>query len=135
MRDAEPAISLPEMASETDVRELALALPETTELPCDGTPGFWVADCLFAQLREPDVLILWVGSLPEKDLLLAAEPAKLFTLPDYEGHPSVLVRLAAVNHGELDALLEDAWRVRAPRQLVSLFDRGGVPTPPRSHHS
>ncbi len=114
------------MVSDSDVRELALALPETMELPAHGRPGFRVADRLFARLREPDVLVLWVGGLDEKDFLLAAEPTKFFTVPHYDGHPSVLVRLAEVDREELGALLEDAWRVRAPRRIVARLDRGGA---------
>ena len=79
------------MATEDDVRELALALPATTERPSYGTPGFRVKDRLFARIREPDVLVLFVGGLDEKEFLIGAEPGKFFTVPHYDGHPSVLV--------------------------------------------
>jgi hypothetical protein len=111
------------MTTEQDVRELALALPGTTEQPSYGTPGFRVKGKLFARLREPDVLVLWVGGLDEKELLLAAEPEKLFTTPHYDGYPSVLVRLAAVDRDELAELLEDSWYVRAPKRLVAERER------------
>jgi hypothetical protein len=111
------------MASEEDVRELALALPETTEQPSYGTPGFRVKDKLFARLREPDVLVLFVGSEDEKQFLIAAEPEKFFTTPHYNGHPSVLLRLAAVNRHELAELLDDAWHVRAPKRVLAERER------------
>ena len=110
------------MASESDVREIALSLPETEERPSYGTPGFRVKDRLFARIREPGVLVLWVADEGEKDFLLRAEPDKFFTTPHYDGYPSVLVRLAAVDRDELRELLTDAWRVRAPKRLADAFE-------------
>jgi hypothetical protein len=114
------------MSSEADVRELALALPATTEKPSYGTPGFRVRDKLFARMldREGEVLVVWTGSEEEKEGLIAAEPAKFFTTAHYDGHPHVLVRLAAVDRDELEDLLEDAWRVRAPARVVAEHDAG-----------
>jgi hypothetical protein len=110
------------MSTLLDVREMALALPATTEKPSYGTPGFRVGDRLFARLREEDVLVVWVADLGEKELLLRSEPAKFFTVPHYDGHPSVLVRLSAVDPAELGELLRDAWRARAPKRLVAELD-------------
>ena len=110
------------MASESDVREIALSLPETEERPSYGTPGFRVKDRLFARLREPGVLVLRVADEGEKDFLLRAEPDKFFTTPHYDGYPSVLVRLGAVDREELRELLTDAWRVRAPKRLADAFE-------------
>ena len=42
--------------------------------------------------------------------------------PHHDGHPSVLVRLAAVDREELAELLTDAWRVRAPKRLAATLD-------------
>jgi hypothetical protein len=44
------------MASEDDVRELALALPQAKEKSSYGTPGFRVRDKLFARIREREEL-------------------------------------------------------------------------------
>jgi hypothetical protein len=105
------------MSTLDDVRELALALPETIERPSYGTPGFRVADRLFARLREDDVLVVWVADLGEKEMLLLSEPGKFFTTPHYDGHTTVLVRLSAVDRVELRELLTDAWLARAPKRL------------------
>ena len=111
------------MAAEEDVRELALALPETTEKPSYGTPGFRVKDRLFARIREEgDVLVIWCDSVDEKEFLIGAEPAKFFTTPHYDGHAMVLVRLGAVDRAELAELLEDSWRLRAPKRVVERLD-------------
>ena len=111
------------MFTEADVRRIALSLPHTTEKPSYGTPGFRVNDKLFARIRdEGDVLVLFVDSLDEKELLLASDPEKFFTLPHYDGHASVLVRFGAVDPEELTELLTDAWRVRAPAKVRAVFD-------------
>jgi hypothetical protein len=110
------------VATEIDVRAIALALPETEERPSYGTPGFRVKDRLFARIREPGVLLVWCADEGEKDFLLRAEPAKFFTTPHYVGHPSVLVRLDAVDRDELAELLTDSWRVRAPKRLAASLD-------------
>jgi hypothetical protein len=110
------------MASEDDVRAIALSLPETEERPSYGTPGFRVKDRLFARIREEGVLLVWCADEAEKDFLIRAEPEKFFTIPHYDGHPTVLVRLAAVGRDELAELLTDAWRVRAPKRLAASLD-------------
>lgn len=111
------------MASEADVRAVALALPATTEKPSYGTPGFRVKDMLFARIREEgDVLVVWCDDEGEKHALIASEPDKFFTTPHYDGHASVLVRLGAIDVEELTELLTEAWRVRAPKKLVVEFD-------------
>jgi hypothetical protein len=113
------------MVTADDVRRAALALPETTEKPSYGTPGFRVKDRLFARIREEgDVLVVWREDLDEKAALIASEPDKFFSTPHYDGHPTVLVRFDAVDVDELAELLEDSWRIRAPAKLVARFDAG-----------
>jgi hypothetical protein len=111
------------VATVDDVRELALALPETSERLSYGTPGFRVRDKPFARMREEgDVLVLWCSGLDEKEFLIGAEPEKFFTTPHYDGYAMVLVRLGAVDRTELAELLEEAWRLRAPKRVVAAFD-------------
>ena len=111
------------MATDDDVRRIALSLPSTTERPSYGTPGFRVKDRLFARIREEgDVLVVWVAGDGEKQGLIAAEPAKFFTTPHYDGHPSVLLRLPAVDVDELTELLTDSWRLRAPKRVAADLD-------------
>lgn len=113
------------MASEDDVRELALSLPATTEKPSYGTPGFRVRDRLFARIREEGVLVLWRESEEEKEALVEAESGKFFTTPHYDGYPNILIRLGAVDREELAELVEESWRLRAPESLVEQLDREG----------
>jgi hypothetical protein len=113
------------MSTEDDVRRLALALPVTTEKPSYGTPGFRVRDKLFARIKEePGVLVVWLADEGEKHALISAEPDKFFINPHYDGHPTVLVRLDAVDETELAELLAEAWRVRAPKRVLAEFGDG-----------
>jgi hypothetical protein len=115
------------MVTEDDVRAAALSLPETTEKPSYGTPGFRVKDRLFARIREEgDVLVVWCSDLGEKEALIASEPDKFFTTPHYDGHPMVLVRFDAVDDDELRELLTESWRIRGPKKVVAAFDADRV---------
>ena len=106
------------MVTDDDVRRLALALPETTERPSYGTPGFRVKDKLFARIHQGGgVLVVWCAHELKKESLIESEPEIFFTTAHYDGYPLVLVRMDAIGLDQLEALLLDAWRVRAPERL------------------
>ena len=125
------------MADQGDVRRIALSLPETSE--DDGHFAFsvrnrekqkgfvWVwmerVEPKKPRRPNPDVLAVRVADHEEKELLLAAEPAKFFTEPHYNGFPAVLVRLPAIDVDELTALITEAWRCQAPRALVEQLEQ------------
>lgn len=112
------------MATDDDVRELALALPEVTEEPWYHTPGYKVAGKGFLRLRTEaeGALVVFVPDLGEKEALLAADPAAYFTTPHYDGYAVVLVNLAAVGRTELAELITESWRTKAPIRLRKAFD-------------
>ncbi len=119
------------MATQADVRRMALSLPETEEAPNHfafsvrnkGKPkGFvWVWMERVApkkpRVPQPSVIAVRVASLDDKDALLALDPAKFFTEPHYNGFPAVLVRLPAMTARELKPLITEAWRCQAPKDL------------------
>jgi hypothetical protein len=112
------------MATEDDVRRIALALPETIEKPWYHTPGFRVKDKGFLRIRSEaeGALVVFVADLDEKEALLASDPAKFFTTPHYDGHPTVLVHLDAIDVDELTELIVDAWRVKAPKRVLAAHE-------------
>ena len=112
------------MATEDDVRRLALSLPETTEKPWSGTPGWRVKDKSFVRIRSEaeGALVVFVADLDEKEALLASEPEVFFTTPHYDGYPAVLVRLEAVGIDELEELITESWRLKAPKRVLKAFD-------------
>jgi hypothetical protein len=123
------------VANQDDVRRIALSLPETAEAGDhfafrvsnkagrSGSKQFawtWHERVTPGRPRvpRPDVLVVRVAGQAEKEMLLAADAAKFFTEPHYNGFPAVMVRLAAVGEDELRELITDAWRCQAPRDLV-----------------
>jgi hypothetical protein len=123
------------MADEHDVRRIALELPGVEEIDCDGFDfrvggrGFvWsYPEYRPGHRREirADIAVLYVGDEAEKLALLLGEPDLFFTAPGYDGWPLVMLRLAEVARERLDELVTDAWRMRAPREQATEFDRAG----------
>ena len=120
------------MATQADVRRIALKLPETEEATdrfafsvrnkgkLKGYAWVWLerTDPKKARVPNPAVLAVRVANLNEKNLMIASEPTKFFTEPHYNGYPAVLVRLAVVSVTELRELLAEAWRCQAPVGLA-----------------
>lgn len=106
------------------MRKIALSLPETTERPSYGTPGYRVKDKLFLRIRGEDDhgLVVFVSDLGEKEALLQSDPEKFFTTPHYDGYAAVLVNLKAIGVRELRELVTDSWRLKAPKRLLQAFD-------------
>jgi hypothetical protein len=122
------------MADADDVRRIALALPEVTEIDSDGF-DFRVANKGFVwsyperlpgkpRVIRTDIAVLYVGDEAEKQALLLGEPGLFFTTPGYNGFPLVMLRLAAVTADRLTELITDAWRMRAPEELQSELTGG-----------
>jgi hypothetical protein len=88
-----------------------------------GTPALRVRGKGICRLRtDPDALVVRVIDLADREALLRGKPGTYFSTPHYDGYPYVLVRLDVVDGAELAELVEDAWRVRAPKRLVAEYD-------------
>jgi hypothetical protein len=106
-----------------DVVAIGLRLPEVEVSTWFGTPSLKVRGKSMCRMRtDPDALVLRVIDLGEREALLQGQPDAFFSTPHYDGHPYVLVRLEAVDPGELAELIEDAWRIRAPKRVVKAYD-------------
>jgi hypothetical protein len=106
-----------------DVVAIGLRLPEVEVSTWFGTPSLKVRGKSMCRMRtDPDALVLRVIDLGEREALLQGQPDAFFSTPHYDGYPYVLVRLAAVDPGELAELIEDAWRIRAPKRVVKAYD-------------
>ncbi len=64
-----------------------------------------------------ETLVVPVVDLEDKEALLRSDPEVFFTIPHYDGHAYVLVRLDRVSQETLAEVVEDAWRLRAPDSL------------------
>jgi hypothetical protein len=121
------------MATQADVRRIALSLPGAEEEPGrfafavrnkDKSKSFvWVwlerIHPKKARVPQPKVIAVRVASLDDKEFLLKLNPEKFFTEPHYNGYPAVLVRLPAVTVRDLRPIIEEAWRCQAPKALVA----------------
>lgn len=119
------------MATQADVRRIALSLPETEEAPnhfafsvrnkgkLKGFVWVWLERVTpkKARVPQPKVIAVRVANLDDKDFLLRVDPARFFTEPHYNGYPAVLLRLPAVTARELRPIITEAWRCQAPRDL------------------
>jgi hypothetical protein len=105
------------------VRQLALAFPAVEEGTSYGTPAFRVRGKFMARLREDGESLAVKCGFDERDFRMQADPRTFFTTDHYRGYPTVLVRLATVDAADLREVLEQAWRLHAPRRLVATYDR------------
>jgi hypothetical protein len=119
-----------------DVRELALALPETSEAISRDLLQWRVRDKLFVWERPlrradrealgaaaPDGPILGAHVEHEgaKQALIADDPAVFFTTPHFDGYPAILLRLDRISAEDLREVVVEAWLVRAPKRLAEAF--------------
>jgi hypothetical protein len=109
-----------------DVVEIGLRFPRVELGTSFGTPALRVAGKgMICRLRtDPDALVLRVVDLGEREALLQGQPEAFFSTPHYDGWPYVLVNLDEVDPVELAELIEDAWRLRAPKRLIREFESG-----------
>ncbi len=120
------------MATQSDVRKIALSFPEVREegghfafcvrngKKCRGFAWVWMERIHPRKPRvaNPEVLAVRVANMDAKEILLMADPQKFFNEPHYEGFPAVLVRLKQIGKAELRELLFDAWATQVPKALL-----------------
>lgn len=112
------------MISIDDVRRICESLPGVYETESyGGRPSWRTKPRMFTWVRDdPEALVVWVDSEEEKLALVADEPDKFTTTEHYDGHPIVLVELGAVDADEARELIEESFRLRAPKKLVAELD-------------
>lgn len=111
------------------LRALCLAMPEATERLSHGEPTWFVRDkktfVIFADHHHDDRLGFWCAA-PEgaQQALVDAYPERYFR-PAYVGHRGWLgVYLdVPVDWEVIGVIVEDAYRVVAPRKLVAQLDQ------------
>ncbi len=106
-----------------DVVAIGLRFPGVELSTSYGTHALKAKGKLMCRLRtDPDALVLRVVDFGEREALLQGQSHAFFSTPHYDGAPYVLVRLEAVDPIELSELIEEAWRIRAPKRLVADYD-------------
>jgi hypothetical protein len=108
------------------LRAICLGLPEAREQETWGDPTFRVRDKIFAMCKSGDGRhSVWCKAPPgAQDVLVGADGERFF-VPPYVGHNGwVGVRLdVAIDWDELDDILEESYRMTAPKRLAVLLDR------------
>jgi hypothetical protein len=111
------------------VRRVCAALPEVTERPSHGSPAWFVRDkktiAMFVDDHHGDgILGIWCAAPPGVQEQMIDEDPDVFFRPPYVGHRGWIgVRLSkTVTNDELRSILEDAFRVVAPKTLVARLD-------------
>ncbi len=106
-----------------DVKALAAGLPEVVEGTAWGSPCLRVRKDMFVRLRDNGAaLVVRVVDEEDKEALIKGDPDTFFTTPHYDGYAYVLVRLPKVSEQILGELIEDAWRLRAPKRLLAAYE-------------
>jgi len=121
----------PRRATVADLHELAGSMPGVrVEVGSKGNEVYQVSRRSFVLFRTPrpdavdsrtgerydDVVVLWVASEIDKEVLVADEATPYFTTPHFDGHLSVLLRTSRIGELSRDELAEivyDAWLARA----------------------
>jgi hypothetical protein len=124
------------VATWSDVKRLALALPEAEERlsrdmrqwRVDGKLFVWERPLRPKEIealgdRAPNGPILGarVEHFVAKQALLADDSRVFFTTPHFDRTPAVLVRLEEIAVEDLEEVITEAWLARAPRRLSERY--------------
>lgn len=124
------------MATWSDVRRLALALPGTSE-EISHERAAWIVNKKFfvweRPLRKSDlaalgddapggpILGVYTGELDLKEAMIASDPNVFFTTPHFYGYPAVLVQLKKIGLKKLKDIITEAWLGRAQKRVAADF--------------
>jgi hypothetical protein len=106
-----------------DVVAIASRLPEVEVSTSYGTPALKVKGKGFVRLRtEAEGGLVLMCRMDEKEALLASGDPAFYTTPHYDGYGAILVDLERVERDQLEELVEEAWRERAPVRVRKAYD-------------
>ena len=110
--------------SEAQFKKIALAFPGAAEGTSYGMPSILLLNKFFTRLRKEDnSLVLYAGSIDERDMLMEADPATFHITDHYKDYPGVLARLDKLDAATLKAMLERRWRAMVPKKMLRALEK------------
>jgi hypothetical protein len=110
------------MVTLDSVRSLASTLPRSYEAVVRGRVKFRVGRIVYLAFSRDEAVMGFAFPKEQRDWLVGGEPDK-FMLPgqsDLRYH-WVLVRLAAIDDGEMRELVLEAWRMVVPARVAAAY--------------
>jgi hypothetical protein len=117
------------------LRQICLGLPEATERNSHGEPAWFAGSgrqfVCYADHHHDDKLAFWCAAPAcHQAELVGSDPQRYFVPPYVGGRGWLGVRLdVEIDWAEVAEIVEDAYRVVAPRRLVALLDARQVEPP------
>lgn len=116
------------------VRRICLALPETWEKISHGEPTWFVGKKVFAMFSNNHhgdgyVAVTVPAAIGIQEMLIKKAPKKFYRPPYVGVRGWIGIEIDRVTDKELRLHLEEAWRLIAPRNLLSAV-RGADPAKP-----
>ncbi len=114
------------MADYDAVREIGRSLPGVVESTSYGTPSLKLdgrRGKMIARLREDGETLVVRCPIPEREMLIEAEPEVFAVTDHYRNYDCVLINLVAADRELLDERLTEAWALVAPPKLLDELDR------------
>jgi hypothetical protein len=106
-----------------EVCRLGLELPGVARGTSWGTAALKVDGKLFVRLKEDGETLVLKMDIVSRDLVIKAQPKIFFITDHYRDWPYVLVRMAELRTPRLRELLEDSWRLAAPKKRLGELQR------------
>jgi hypothetical protein len=109
------------------VRQLCLALPETSEKLSHGEPTFFVGKKVFVMFadnhHDDGRVAVWLPAPPGARPSLIESSPDVYFRPPYVGHRGwVGIELDHINDEDLRYHIRVAWELIAPRRLLSTIE-------------
>jgi hypothetical protein len=106
------------------IRDIVMAFPGASEyLSHGGQPAYRIGKTFFTWVRdELDSLVVYVGSIDERDMLAESDPALFHFTDHYRDWPIVLVRLKKASPKLVRAMLAARFRVIATKKLLKEWE-------------
>jgi hypothetical protein len=106
-----------------DARAIATQLPRAAEAFVRGRVKFRVGQIVFLAFSRDGSLMGFAFPREERQALVESEPEKfMLPRPSDMRYRWVVVRLAAIDHDELEELVLDAWRMVVPARVAAAYD-------------